>query len=197
MLPVLARKTCRHVNAIPIGRVVARKMALGPFDPELAKHGDIGARIRLIGIEKRAIPVEQDGARGKAQWIHDRGIVAKKWESVAVVARGHRIIAAQGKIIKSSCVAAPSRHVDFVGSHDVGRRAHLDAAHARRSVNERHFQLDGSSSGNFARREKINAARADVASYETLAGLSGDHEKPRWHGWEHAQSVVGRASAHS
>lgn len=85
--------------------------------------------------------------------------------ALILVASTHRhdIIAAKRKIVKTGCVTVPSGHVHGVAANDVGRGAHLDASLAGRPFEKRHFQFDCSARRNHARRQKIDAARADVA----------------------------------
>jgi hypothetical protein len=70
------------VNAQPIGGIVQREFALGPMDAQGVKHGEIGAEIGLVGIQQRAIPIEQDRAGGEMSDFHGEGIVSDggDWE---------------------------------------------------------------------------------------------------------------------
>jgi hypothetical protein len=90
----------------------------------------------------------------------DQGLVA------LLIAQREDVVAAQGEIVEAGGVTVPSRHLDFLGAHDMDRGAHLHAALAERPFDERHFQLDSCSGLEISRRQKIDAARTDVAGDE-------------------------------
>ena len=92
--PLRTRDTCRSIDAIPVGRIVAREFLHAPVDPESTKHGEISARIGGVRVEERAVPVEEDGARGKSLSIHGAEIVPEKRDSAGVVALREYVVAA-------------------------------------------------------------------------------------------------------
>src|ERR1700678_239644 len=74
--PFGAREQSGAVNAQPIGRIVLREFALGPVDAQSMKHREIGAEVGFVGIQERAVPVEEDCARGELCDFHGVGIVS-------------------------------------------------------------------------------------------------------------------------
>ena len=74
--PFGAREHCGAVNAQPIGRIVLREFALGPVDTHSMKHPEIGAEVGFVGIQERAVPVEEDCACGERCDFHGVGIVS-------------------------------------------------------------------------------------------------------------------------
>lgn len=52
--------------------------AFGPLDFKRSEHRKIGADIRGVGIQQRAIPVEQDGSRAESVEFHGEGIVSER-----------------------------------------------------------------------------------------------------------------------
>ena len=67
---------------------------------------------------------------------------------------------------RSSRRTLPARRVRFLRPDDMRGRAHLHAALAERTLDERHFQFDGGSRLQFARREEKNSARADISRHQ-------------------------------
>ncbi len=54
----------RAVDLIPVWAVVPLEFGFAPFDPQRTKHRHVRPRIRGVRIEKRAVPIEQNHARG-------------------------------------------------------------------------------------------------------------------------------------
>lgn len=79
------------------------------------------------------------------------------------VAHGKDVVALQREIIEAGGVGAPARHVRFFRAHDVRRRAHLHAAETERAVHQPDLEFDGHARLDDAGRQKVNAARTDVA----------------------------------
>ena len=59
LFPALPRNSRRAIDAVPIGRIVPLQIRETPVHPERAKHLQIGARIRVVGIQQRPIPIEE------------------------------------------------------------------------------------------------------------------------------------------
>jgi hypothetical protein len=76
--PLGAWESSGAINPQPVGGLVLRELALGPPDAQRSKHGEIGAQVGLVGIQECAIPVEEDGARGKLCDFHGARIVTDR-----------------------------------------------------------------------------------------------------------------------
>src|SRR5260370_33180924 len=48
------------VDAIPVRGIVAGEIVEGPRDAHLAEHGQVGGGIGAVGVEERAVPIEED-----------------------------------------------------------------------------------------------------------------------------------------
>ena len=55
-----------------------REFALVPVDSQGVKHREIGAKVSFVGIQERAVPIEEDCAGGKLCGIHGEGIVSDR-----------------------------------------------------------------------------------------------------------------------
>lgn len=75
--PFRTRQLGRAVDAKPVRRIMRGDFAFGPLDVKGAEHGKIGTDVRCVGIEQRAVPIEQDGARGTLDDFQDVGIVSE------------------------------------------------------------------------------------------------------------------------
>jgi hypothetical protein len=53
----------RAIYLIPIGRITALEFLNSPFDSHRVEHGEVGSRVSGVGIEQRAVPIEQDNTR--------------------------------------------------------------------------------------------------------------------------------------
>jgi hypothetical protein len=76
--PFRTRYMCRAVDAKPVRRIMRGDFALGPVDIKGAEHGKVGADVRGVGIEQRAIPVEKNGAGRELEGFHGEGIVSER-----------------------------------------------------------------------------------------------------------------------
>jgi hypothetical protein len=85
---------------------------------------------------------------------------------VTAIAQREDVVAAQREVVEGGGITAPTRHIHFLGAHNVGCRAHLYAALAQRALDESDFEFDGRTRLKIARSEEINAARTDIAGYE-------------------------------
>src|SRR5271155_5038284 len=94
-----------------------------------------------------------------------------RWLLVTAIAQRDDVVAAQGEVIEGGSVTAPAGHIHFLGAHDVGSGAHLHAALAQRSLDERDFEFDGRAGLKIAWREEIDAA-----------GVCGNARKTLWPG---------------
>ena len=74
--PFGARKLSGAVNTQPIRGIVQRQFALGPVDAESVKHREISAEVGFVGIQERAVPIEEHRADGKLCVFHSEGIVS-------------------------------------------------------------------------------------------------------------------------
>jgi hypothetical protein len=57
-VPLRTRETRGAIDAIPIGRIVAGKIAEAPLDAQSFEHREVGARVRAVGIYDGAVPVK-------------------------------------------------------------------------------------------------------------------------------------------
>jgi len=55
--------SCRAIYLVPVWTVGALELFDSPLDFERTKHCEVGANVRCIGIEQRAIPIKQYDAR--------------------------------------------------------------------------------------------------------------------------------------
>ena len=53
-------------------------LAFGPIDFEAMEHRKIGANVRGVGIEERAIPVKEHSARGELEQFQGEEIVPER-----------------------------------------------------------------------------------------------------------------------
>jgi hypothetical protein len=78
VIPTSARQFRGAIDAIPVGGIVASEVVKSPRDAHFAEHGEISGGISVIGIEKRAVPVEEHAAnRGVAVFGHNRKLILK------------------------------------------------------------------------------------------------------------------------
>ncbi len=112
---------------------MAREFCHAPLDSQSAKHCHVGARIGDVRVEKCAVPIEEDGARGKSLSLHDVGIVSEKRDLAAVVAFGQDIVAAEREIVEAGRITSPARGVRSLCADNMRRSAHLDGAHPHRA----------------------------------------------------------------
>ena len=91
----------------------------------------------------------------------------------AVIASGQGIIPLESKVVKAGGIRLPTRHVRFLAAHDVGGSAHLDASTAQRPIDQSNFQLDGHARLHLARRQKIDAAGADIPGHKSYGEWFG------------------------
>ena len=167
LVPFVAGKIRRFVDAKPIRRIVELEIVKRPRNAESAEHGEIGARIGCVGIEESAVPIEKDSTGMKNGPSHRKRIVSENAESVAVITRGKLVVALEGDIVKARGVAPPTGYLDVLGADDVSGGEQLDAAHAERTVDKSDLKFDGSARLDVARSQEIDAAGADVASDES------------------------------
>jgi len=59
VIPAMARQAGCLVDVIPVGGIVAGKFLESPGDAHLAKHGEIGGRVRGVGVDEGAVPIEE------------------------------------------------------------------------------------------------------------------------------------------
>jgi len=78
--PFGTRELRGTINTQPIGGVVLRKVALGPIDSQGVKHGEIGVEVGVVGVQERAVPIEEDCANGELCEFHGEGIVSDRGE---------------------------------------------------------------------------------------------------------------------
>ena len=57
-IPFCARKTSGTIDAVPIRRIVASEIVEAPGDAQSFEHREVGARVRTVGIDERAVPVK-------------------------------------------------------------------------------------------------------------------------------------------
>jgi hypothetical protein len=55
---------------------MALNFALRPGDFEGLEHSEVSADVGSIGIEKRAVPIEENDTGGETNSIHDKRIVS-------------------------------------------------------------------------------------------------------------------------
>src|SRR6202022_3903985 len=60
VIPASARQFGGAIDAIPVRRVMAGEVLQSPGNAHFAEHGEIGGGICAVGIEERAVPVEED-----------------------------------------------------------------------------------------------------------------------------------------
>lgn len=82
------------------------------------------------------------------------------------MASGQGIVPLESEIVKTGGVCFPTCHIRFLAAHDMRGGAHLDAATARRPIDQRDFQLDGHARLHLARRQEIDSAGADIPGHE-------------------------------
>jgi len=71
-LPGSARNLRRAVDLIPVGTVDALEIGDVPINFESAKHCEVCANIRRVGVEQGAVPIEQDDSSTKDFARHGR-----------------------------------------------------------------------------------------------------------------------------
>ena len=76
--PLRAREQRCAIHAIPVWGVMHINFAFGPLDFKRPEHGKIGADVRSVGIQQRAIPVKEDGSRAELGEFHGEGIVSER-----------------------------------------------------------------------------------------------------------------------
>jgi hypothetical protein len=141
------------------------------IDFQRAKHRLIGGHVRHIGVEKRAVPVEQDGADIKAGSIHGKEMVAERIVAgmparLSAIAHGKDIVALEREVVEAGGVTSPARHFAFFAADDMCSGAHLHATVAVRTVDQGYFELYGRAGRDLSRRKEIDAARTDVSSHQ-------------------------------
>src|SRR6266852_3657438 len=81
VIPTSTRQFRGAIDAIPVWGIVASEVVKSPRDAHFAKHSEIGGGIGPIGIEKGAVPVEEDAAnRGIVVFGHNRKLILKRKE---------------------------------------------------------------------------------------------------------------------
>jgi len=65
--PLVLGKFRGAINAIPVGRVVRFEFVEAPGNAHGAEHGEVGGGVSGMGVEKSAVPIEED--------TFERGIV--------------------------------------------------------------------------------------------------------------------------
>src|SRR5579859_2178457 len=63
-VPFVFGQFCGAIDAIPIGRIVLFEFGEAPGNAHGAEHGEISGGIGGVRIEKRAVPIEEDAAKG-------------------------------------------------------------------------------------------------------------------------------------
>jgi hypothetical protein len=59
-VPSRAGKIRGAIDVVPVGRIVLLEFCYAPGDLHLFKHGQVGGGIGGVGVEERAVPVEED-----------------------------------------------------------------------------------------------------------------------------------------
>jgi len=62
-VPLGAGEICGAIDVVPVGRVVLFEFGEAPGDLHLFEHGEVGCGVRGVGVEERAVPVEEDAAQ--------------------------------------------------------------------------------------------------------------------------------------
>src|SRR5258707_9590809 len=61
--PFVFGKFCGAIDAIPVGRIVAFEFGEAPRNIHGAEHGEVCGGVRGVGVEKSAVPIEEDAAK--------------------------------------------------------------------------------------------------------------------------------------
>src|SRR3954467_9390090 len=64
VVPASARQFGGAIDAVPVWGIVTRKVLKTPRDAHFAKHGEISRGVGLVGVEERAVPVEEHALNG-------------------------------------------------------------------------------------------------------------------------------------
>src|SRR5256885_7345767 len=62
--PFVFGKFCGAVDAIPVWRIVLFEFGEAPRNFHGAEHGEVGGSVGGMGVEERAVPIEEDAAKG-------------------------------------------------------------------------------------------------------------------------------------
>src|SRR6266478_791823 len=60
IIPPLSRQTRGAINVIPVRRVVLLKLVEPPRDAHRLEHSQVGGGVGVVGIDERAVPVEEN-----------------------------------------------------------------------------------------------------------------------------------------
>src|SRR5438876_5872914 len=52
------------VDAVPVGGIVLFEFGEAPGNAHGAEHGEVGGGVGGVGVEERAVPIEEDAAKG-------------------------------------------------------------------------------------------------------------------------------------
>ena len=134
--PYRPRQLGRAIDVMPVRRVMPLEFGHAPRNSHGAKHGEIRAGVRTVGIKKRSVPIEKDGARSKSRSSHGNEIVAEFRSSrlLRAVAMGKRVVALERDVVERGSVTPPTRCLRFLDAHDMRRGPHPDAALAQRAA---------------------------------------------------------------
>src|SRR5882724_12245697 len=64
--PFVFGKFCGAIDAIPVWRIVLFEFGKAPGNVHSAKHGEVGGSVGGVGVEERAVPIEEDATKGGA-----------------------------------------------------------------------------------------------------------------------------------
>src|SRR6266404_7698808 len=64
VIPVLPWQPCGAINLIPVGGIIFFKFWEPPRDAHLLEHCQIRRGVGVVGIDERAIPVEENSFNG-------------------------------------------------------------------------------------------------------------------------------------
>jgi hypothetical protein len=123
------------------------------------------------------------------------------------ISEGNHVIVLQSEIIESRGVAVPAGRIGPLDANNVRRRSHVDAPLSHRPIDQTDFEFNGRADFEFARRQKIDSARTDIARHQrdwkvyANTGHGGQPQRQRQFGSRvtpvfpgHANGVSGNAS---
>src|SRR6516164_10200780 len=63
VVPALGWNSRPAVDGVPVGRIMFPQLRESPAESQLAKHGEIGLRIGMEGVNERSVPVKKDATQ--------------------------------------------------------------------------------------------------------------------------------------
>ena len=60
VVPFVFRQFCGAIDEIPVRRIVLFELGEAPGNAHGAEHGEVSGGVGLVGIEQRAVPIEED-----------------------------------------------------------------------------------------------------------------------------------------